>query len=754
MMNRYFTSYSIEAFRKATKTEASDPEESLAFYTKLRKANRKLYLDLLAVSILCPVAASLLAYYSSSILALNRAVLALVFLGVLGYSPAIIIYGLREHASTLRPSGEYWEQRRGHRRESWSSFILTFLVYTFLGNIFLLSLVAIFAALVAAPFMYLLSVILETDVISLPRYVALPILALAFVYSLGFWFSRSKPPLLPVREHLWGVFTDLKLSGETILQLLFVVAVNAVLVGSGPLGLLYERPYESVLASGISGLLLGLVLARPETDAYFGRLVRLCEARCLLRLNRKHEARYRLNEVMEGGDGDCPEDIRDLADVIAALENPRKHSGTAKAAAKTLERLLDDAENHDLWLRDSPEKVHRDIWLLSVLATCALSHPEILANRPGHSDVEMLVPAYPGMQLRHTLRGHWGAILAIAWSPDGALLASGAVDETVRLWNTESGECLRTLRKHRKPVRRLAWSQDGRTLVSHPFIETRWMQLANSFRILIESITDVFKFFLRTFLPGVVRIVPISQAASVRLWDVAEGKTAKNSIVRVRNPLTFSWMDGSLLYVSAFWDAGKNQHVQVRKCEEDEFHELDCYPYPSFEEVSCAVFSPDGRLLAACSAYGPILVWEMKSGALLGEFTPFGGTRDSLAWSPDEKLLAIGTFGAIHILDVSNGSVIKTLEGNQSGILHLVFSPDGRFLAYQSFAEKLCLFRCDTWKTVASLIEPTGGYRRNGLAFHPSRPWIATRTDRDRAIRIWELDVETLLARAESQSAR
>lgn len=53
---------------------------------------------------------------------------------------------------------------------------------------------------------------------------------------------------------------------------------------------------------------------------------------------------------------------------------------------------------------------------------------------------------------------------------------------------------------------------------------------------------------------------------------------------------------------------------------------------------------------------------------------------------------------------------------------------------------------------MARLIEPTDHGFRNGLAFHPSRPWIATRTDGDLAIRIWELDIETLLASAESRT--
>jgi WD40 repeat protein len=51
----------------------------------------------------------------------------------------------------------------------------------------------------------------------------------------------------------------------------------------------------------------------------------------------------------------------------------------------------------------------------------------------------------PGVTLRHTLSGHTSAIRKIAWSPDGRTLASPCKDGTVRLWDTEAGECIRTI---------------------------------------------------------------------------------------------------------------------------------------------------------------------------------------------------------------------------------------------------------------------------------------------------------------------
>ncbi len=65
-----------------------------------------------------------------------------------------------------------------------------------------------------------------------------------------------------------------------------------------------------------------------------------------------------------------------------------------------------------------------------------------------------------------TLEGHTGWVLSVAFSPDGALLASGSNDNTVRLWRVSDGAQLRTLEGHTDEVRSVAFSPDGRLLAS------------------------------------------------------------------------------------------------------------------------------------------------------------------------------------------------------------------------------------------------------------------------------------------------
>jgi hypothetical protein len=68
--------------------------------------------------------------------------------------------------------------------------------------------------------------------------------------------------------------------------------------------------------------------------------------------------------------------------------------------------------------------------------------------------------------LLHRFEGHTASVVTAAWSPGGQVLATAGLDKTIRLWDTREGKLVDILRGHRDRILNLHWSANGESLHS------------------------------------------------------------------------------------------------------------------------------------------------------------------------------------------------------------------------------------------------------------------------------------------------
>jgi WD40 repeat protein len=257
----------------------------------------------------------------------------------------------------------------------------------------------------------------------------------------------------------------------------------------------------------------------------------------------------------------------------------------------------------------------------------------------------------------------------LAFSPDRALVASGALDGAVRVWDANTGALVKTLVTG-GPIVALSFSPDGRTLLAASTDKTARLWQVGSF-VELRKISHPSSLRGAFFSPDSSLVVTFTSDSLARVFNVASGESVATlpqqgeitagAFSPTGDTVTTTGRRNGYIWDAKTWE---RRHLLVGHS----------------RAIEAVAYSADGKRVATAGGdEGVGRVWSVDTGdmiyPLIGHFNELG----TVAFGPDS--IATGsTDRTVRIWRDPLGSLAVVLAGHRDSVTSVTYAPNGLVL--------------------------------------------------------------------------
>jgi WD40 repeat protein len=336
----------------------------------------------------------------------------------------------------------------------------------------------------------------------------------------------------------------------------------------------------------------------------------------------------------------------------------------------------------------------------------------------------------PGSPLVCTLAGHSAAVYAAAMSRDGRRAVSASHDQTLKMWDLETGAKARTLAGHSGPVSAVAVSADGRRAVSASHDKTLkvWdLETGRELRTLAGhslAVTGV------AMSADGRRAVSASEDKTLKVWDLETGRKLRTLRGHSHG------VHGVAMTVDGRRAVSASEDKTLKVWDLESGQELHTLAGHSGEVRGVAV-SADGRRAVSASEDKTLKVWDLESGCELRTLVGHSRQVWGVAVSSDGRRAVSASWDStLKVWDLESGCELRTLAGHAEEVYSVAVSADGRRAVSASEDKTLKVWDLESAREHRTLLGHSDGV--NGVAASADGR-RAVSASYDQTLKVWDL---------------